>query len=73
MAEVPYHAHIQERNCLVEVEGVAQPAPAPRFSRTLDAIQNPPQRPGQDAEAVLGDWGFSAQEQQALRAAGAVL
>ena len=73
MAEAPRHAHVQQRGCFVEVEGVVQPAPAPRFSRTPGAIQNPPPHPGQDTEAVLGDWGFSAQEQHALRAAGAVL
>jgi alpha-methylacyl-CoA racemase len=52
---------------------VVQPAPAPRFSRTPGAIQNPPPHPGQDGEVVLDDWGFSAQEQQVLRAVGAVL
>ncbi|MFT3814918.1 MAG: CaiB/BaiF CoA-transferase family protein [Acidovorax sp.] len=73
LAEAPRNAHIQQRGSFVEVDGVVQPAPAPRFSRTPGAIQNPPPRPGQDADAVLADWGFSAQEQQAMRAAGAVL
>jgi alpha-methylacyl-CoA racemase len=73
MAEAPHHAHIQQRGSFVELDGVLQPAPAPRFSRTPGAIQNPPPRPGQDSDTVLGDWGFSAQEQQAMRAAGAVL
>ena len=73
MAEAPHHAHVRQRGCFVEVEGVVQPAPAPRFSRTPGAIQNPPPHPGQDNEAALGDWGFSVQEQQVLRAAGVLL
>lgn len=73
LAEAPRHAHVQQRDSFVEVDGVLQPAPAPRFSRTPGAIQNPPPRPGQDAELVLGDWGFSAEEQLTLRTAGAVL
>ncbi|WP_085704719.1 CaiB/BaiF CoA-transferase family protein [Pseudomonas sp. B8(2017)] len=73
LAEAPQHTHVQQRGSFVEVDGVLQPAPAPRFSRTPGAIQNPPPHPGQDADAVLADWGFSAQEQQCLRTAGAVL
>ncbi|MFJ4192541.1 CaiB/BaiF CoA transferase family protein [Pseudomonas sp. NPDC089534] len=73
LSEAPGHAHVRQRGSFVEVGGVVQPAPAPRFSRTPGAIQNPPPRPGQDTEAALADWGFSPQEQQRLRAAGAVL
>ena len=49
-----------------------QPAPAPRFSRTEAVIQGPAPIPGQDTEAVLADWGFSADEIAVLTAAGAV-
>ncbi|WP_336334470.1 CaiB/BaiF CoA-transferase family protein [Pseudomonas putida] len=73
LAEAPLHDHVHQRGSFLEVDGVLQPAPAPRFSRTPGAIQNPPPRPGQDAQAVLADWGFSADEQQRLRATGAVL
>ncbi|MFJ4376493.1 CaiB/BaiF CoA transferase family protein [Pseudomonas japonica] len=73
LGEAPGHAHVRQRGSFVEVAGVVQPAPAPRFSRTPGAIQNPPPRPGQDSEAALRDWGFSAAEQQALRSCGAVL
>ncbi|MDU9393294.1 CaiB/BaiF CoA-transferase family protein [Pseudomonas sp. zfem002] len=73
LGEAPGHAHVRQRGSFVEVAGVVQPAPAPRFSRTPGAIQNPPPRPGQDSEAALRDWGFSAAEQQALRTCGAVL
>lgn len=73
LAEAPQHAHILSRGTFVEVEGVVQPAPAPRFSRTPGAIQNPPPQPGQDSEEVLREWGFTAQEFETLRTAGAVL
>jgi alpha-methylacyl-CoA racemase len=73
LSEAPQHVHIQQRGSFVEVDGVVQPAPAPRFSRTPGAIQNPPPYPGQDGDAVLTDWGFSINEQQAMRTAAAVL
>ncbi|MBP2839288.1 CaiB/BaiF CoA-transferase family protein [Pseudomonas sp. PNP] len=73
LTEAPDHAHLQQRGSFINVQGVVQPAPAPRFSRTPGAIQNPPPSPGQDADEVLTDWGFSATEQLAMRASGAVL
>ncbi|MFC9735079.1 CaiB/BaiF CoA transferase family protein [Streptomyces roseolus] len=73
MAEAPHHPHLRERGTFVEVAGVVQPAPAPRFSRTPGAIQCPPSHPGQDTDAVLADWGFSAADLTALRSAGAIV
>jgi alpha-methylacyl-CoA racemase len=52
------HPHIAGRGVVVEVDGVAQPAPAPRFSRTPGAIPGPPPKPGADTRAVLEDWGI---------------
>ncbi len=72
LAEAPQHAHIQQRKTFVEVDGVVQPAPAPRFSRTPGAIQCPPPQAGQHTDEVLADWGFSADELEALRAGGAI-
>jgi alpha-methylacyl-CoA racemase len=46
----------------VEVEGVVQPAPAPRFSRTPAAIRSAAPVPGADFESVLAEAGYSAQE-----------
>ena len=40
----------------------AQPAPAPRFSRTPGAVRGPPRRPGEDTRAALADWGFPGDE-----------
>lgn len=55
-AEVPAHPHIAARGTIITVGGVAQAAPAPRFSRTTPDIPTPPPRPGADADAVLADW-----------------
>lgn len=73
MAEAPAHPHLKERGTFVELDGVPQPAPAPRFSRTPGAIQSPPARPGQHTREVLRDWGLSAADVDALHAAGAAL
>ncbi|GAB3681298.1 CaiB/BaiF CoA-transferase family protein [Saccharopolyspora tripterygii] len=72
MAEAPEHPHLRARSTFIEADGVVQPAPAPRFSRTPGAIQRPPAAPGEYADEALGDWGFSAAEIAALRAAGAL-
>ncbi len=71
MSEAAAHPHNRRRGTLVEVYGVTQPAPAPRFSRTPGAIQRPPSAPGADTESALREWGFSAEEIERLVAAGA--
>ncbi|TEA71959.1 CoA transferase [Allopusillimonas ginsengisoli] len=73
MTEAPQNAHIKDRGIFTHIDGVMQPAPAPRFSRTPGAIQHPPPKPGQHNEEVLRDWGFTVDEFEALRTAGAVL
>jgi alpha-methylacyl-CoA racemase len=70
--EAPEHPHNRHRGTFTEVEGVVQPAPAPRFSRTPPAIAGPPTRPGQHTEEALQAWGFSASEVAKLRDSGAV-
>ncbi|MDA3644225.1 CoA transferase [Saccharopolyspora indica] len=72
LTEAPHHPHLRARETFVEVDGVVQPAPAPRFSRTPGAVQGPPPRPGQHTGEVLGDWGFTPGEVAALREAGAI-
>jgi alpha-methylacyl-CoA racemase len=54
--EVPEHHHIQHRRTLVEVDGVVQAAPAPRFSRTRADVPDAPREPGADTAEVLRDW-----------------
>lgn len=72
MDEAPSHPHNRARETFVEVSGVVQPAPAPRFSVTPGAIQGPPPAIGAHDREALGDWGFSDDEIAALRAAGAI-
>jgi alpha-methylacyl-CoA racemase len=56
-SEAPQHPHNKARETYTTVEGRMQPAPAPRFSRTTPSVKHGAPRPGQDAEAVLADWG----------------
>jgi alpha-methylacyl-CoA racemase len=72
IAEAPEHPHNRARGTFVAVEGVTQPRPAPRFSRTEAEIQRPPARPGQHTEEALRDWGLSAEKIDALKTAGAI-
>ncbi|GJH15723.1 CoA transferase [Caballeronia novacaledonica] len=73
MAEAPDHPHLRARETFIENDGVIQPAPAPRFSRTPGAIQRPPPAPGENTDAVLADWGFTPEELNALRETGAIV
>ncbi len=70
--EAPQHPHLAARQTFVEVAGVTQPAPAPRFSRTPGAISRPASHAGQHTDEALGDWGFGADELAKLREAAAI-
>lgn len=59
MSEVAGHPHNQARQTFVEVDGLPQPAPAPRFSRTVSEISRPAGSPEVDIRAVLQQWGAS--------------
>jgi alpha-methylacyl-CoA racemase len=72
MEEAPKHPQNVFRKTFVEVEGVLQPAPAPRFSRTMPEIQGPPMMQGEYTEAALADWGFTQDEIQELKAADVI-
>jgi alpha-methylacyl-CoA racemase len=72
LSEAPKHPHIVHRGTFVERNGVVQPAPAPRFSRTPGAIERPPSHAGQHTDEVLTDAGFSTAEVLKLREAGAI-
>ena len=71
LPEVPEHPHIRARNTFVEVAGVRQPAPAPRFDRTPPEISRPPAHAGQHTNEALSDWGFGEEEISKLRETGA--
>ncbi len=72
LEEAPKHAHNVARETFVTIEGVIQPAPAPRFSATPGAIQGPPPKIGAHNEEALADWGFTAAEVAALKEKGAL-
>lgn len=71
MDEAPKHPHNQARGTFIDIDGVMQPAPAPRFSRSTPARPRPP-APGVTDEGALADWGFSPAAIDALKTAGAI-
>jgi alpha-methylacyl-CoA racemase len=72
LAEAPAHPHNAARGTFVEVGGVVQPGPAPRFSRTPAGLPDPPAAAGQHTAEVLLERGFSHTEVAALLEAGVV-
>ena len=72
LTEATQHPHAQARNAYASVDGVIQPAPAPRFSRTPAEIQSPPLEAGQHTEEILRDWGFSEERINELGNAGII-
>lgn len=70
--EAAAHPHNRARGTFVEFAGVEQAAPAPRFSRTPGELKLPPPEPGEHTDAVLTEFGFSAEEIATLRATLAV-
>ena len=66
------HPHNVQRRTFVEVAGVPQPAPAPRFDRTPAAISAPPPHAGQHTDEILEQAGFDADRIAKLRELGAV-
>jgi len=70
--EAHEHPHNRARGAFVEVNGVLQPAPAPRFSRTPTARPVPPDDGGRDVAATLAQWGFAGDDIALLTSAGTV-
>jgi alpha-methylacyl-CoA racemase len=64
--------HLSARGTVVELEGVLQPAPAPRFGATPGTLDRPPPAPGEHTDEVLAGLGYTADEIAALRGTGAV-
>ncbi len=73
LAEAPEHAHNKARGAFVAIDGVTQPAPAPRFSRTPGAIERGAPRRGEGGAQALADWGFDEKEIEGFRARGALM
>jgi len=72
LGEVESHPHNVARATFVRRDGVLQPGPAPRYSRTRCEMGPPGRGRGVDSEAVLGDWGFAPAEVAELKKAGVV-
>ena len=72
LAEAPKHPHNVARGTFIDVAGIVQPAPTPRFERTPGEVRRPAAQPGQHTAEALVDWGFSSEEVQKLTEAGAV-
>ncbi|VWC60038.1 CaiB/BaiF CoA transferase family protein [Burkholderia lata] len=70
LAEAPHHPHNVARGTFVEVDGIVQPGPAPRFSRTKPTLRGGAPVPGAHTADALCDWGIDAREVDALRAEG---
>ncbi len=73
LSEMHLHPHNKARGTTIEIDGVRQPAPAPRFSRTCPEVPVNGSFPGADSDAVLSDWGFGEEEISALYADGGVV
>jgi alpha-methylacyl-CoA racemase len=72
MSEAREHPHNRALGTFVEVEGVVQPHPTPRFGRTPTRIQRPPARVGEHTHEALLDWGVPRERVAALREARVV-
>ena len=71
--DAPKHPANIARNTYIEVDGLVQPAPAPRFGRTPSEVRHGGHDAGQDTDAVLTEMGFGEQELASLRADGAIV
>ena len=72
MTEAAQDEHMLARKTIVEIDGVAQPAPAPRFSRTPGEIERPAPWPGEHTDEILRDWGFDDATVAKLKGASAI-
>lgn len=72
MVEAGEHPHNRERKTFVDIGGVTQPGPAPRFSATPARVAKPPGPSGADTDAVLSELGFSRDEISRMRSSGVV-
>jgi alpha-methylacyl-CoA racemase len=70
--EAAEHPHNQARRTFTEVDGVPQPAPAPKFDRTPTDAPTGPVQKGSDTAAVLAEYGYTDDQLAELRAAGVI-
>ena len=72
LSEVAEHPHNKARGTFQELDGLTQPAPAPRFSRTGVSLSHASRAPGQDSQQVLLDAGYDAEAVAEMIRTGAV-
>ncbi len=68
--EAPDHPHNMARGNYIDIGGLRQPAPAPRFEKTPAAVPAPPQERGAGGGHALRDWGLGEGQIKALADAG---
>jgi len=72
LAEAPNHAHHRDRGSFIELNGVTQPSPAPRFSRSVSTKPAPPSVSGAETHAILRELGLEPTQIKELEAAGVI-
>lgn len=70
--EVEHEPHLKARSAFVRQDGIVQPAPSPRFSRTPASLSRQPPLPGEHTAEALADWGFAGEQIAALVEQGAL-
>ena len=73
LGEAPIHPHNIARRTFLDIDGVFQPAPAPRYSTTVVDRPDPPRREGQDGQDILVELGYSTDDVAAMRSEGVLL
>ncbi|HJS41365.1 MAG TPA: CaiB/BaiF CoA-transferase family protein [Sphingomicrobium sp.] len=73
LGEAPAHLHNRGRGTFIDVDGVLQPGPAPRYSRTPCDEPGPPRNAGADNDAILDELGYGAGEIAGLKERGAIV
>jgi alpha-methylacyl-CoA racemase len=66
--DAPQHPHNKARGTFIDIAGITQPAPAPRYSRTANDVPSVPPSPGEHGADILADWGFGAETIDSLKA-----
>ncbi|MGI9247693.1 MAG: CaiB/BaiF CoA transferase family protein [Woeseiaceae bacterium] len=70
--EAPAHPHNLARGSFVEIDGITQPAPSPKFSRTSPSVPRPARTPGQDTKVLLAELGYTPSDVERLKESGVV-
>lgn len=72
MSEAPSHPHNVARRTFVDANGLTQPGPAPRFSKTSLAAPRAPVAPGADTDSIMGSLGYNPEQIGMLRTSGTI-